>query len=53
MLRAAPRDDLSATDARFVVTAEQLGVVRVTADRRTPRARPDLAVFIEDFAAGP
>lgn len=52
VLRAALRDGLSAYDAQFVVTAEQLNVTLVTGDRRILRARPDLAVAIEDFGDG-
>ena len=52
VLRTALRDGLSAYDAQFVVTAGQLGVALVTGDRRILRARPDLAVAIEDFGDG-
>jgi len=51
VLRIALRDGITAYDAQFVAAAEQAEVRLVTSDRRLLKARPDLAVSIERFAA--
>lgn len=49
VLTAAVRDGLSADDAHFVVLAERLGVKLVTSDKVLLKARPDLAVGMQQF----
>ena len=51
-LRLAARGGISAWDAEFVLTAEELGLPLVTADKRLARAFPRRAVLLSDVAAG-
>ncbi len=52
VLWTAMRYGVSAYDAHFVAVAEELGVPLVTGDRRVLEACSQLAISIQDFAAG-
>jgi len=52
VLEAALRDGLTAYEAQYVVTAEDLSATLVTGNPRIVAARPDLALTIGLFASG-
>ena len=52
VLHLAVSKDISAYDAQFVVLAQMLSTVLVTADRKLVRCCPDYAVLIDHYAAG-
>lgn len=52
-LRLTQRASISAYDAEFVLVAERLEVLLVTADRRLAQRLPGRAVSLEEFVAGP
>jgi predicted nucleic acid-binding protein len=52
VLEASLRDGLTAYEAQYVVTAEDLSAMLVTGNPRIAAARPDLAITIGTFASG-